>query len=291
MDKREERDATRRRKVEVDQALQQLEAALGVFDESIESTVLDDDADGQALKVWEPFTTLQKKRAAIEGLRRHSHAGEEELKVALSEIEDRIRLVRGLNARRCKTVHGPSADRDYRDARLWLNSVAIKLHVASSRIVRDSRKAKGNVILPTRGGGSKGKLGGVQMLSSKLDSDEEQTVARYQFHLHKVEKMRECLDRDKISAEDVLSIQADVDQHLGEVESGELDSSMDDVWDCIGVDLGGVAELAHADSFGAEHDGDHRDDEKDSAGGTPSKRAARKHRKHHQDLHHEHTTA
>eukprot|EP01064_Diplonema_japonicum_P015885 TRINITY_DN2386_c1_g2_i1.p1 TRINITY_DN2386_c1_g2~~TRINITY_DN2386_c1_g2_i1.p1 ORF type:complete len:302 (+),score=39.66 TRINITY_DN2386_c1_g2_i1:245-1150(+) len=243
LDKREERDANRRRRVEIDQALHQLDSALAGFDEGIQDVVdVDEWLDPNVMKGWEPFAVLLKRKTVLDTLKKQSKENNDELNMAIQEIENRVKLIRALYPRKTRSSHGPAGDASYKEARLWLNMATVKFHALASAVLRNNRKKSGRDVY----NGKCGRLGDGHVLSRS--ASEGTLVQSHRYHQAKLEKMRQLLDKERIAPEDVLSIQPDLDQCLYELDSteGPCDMAEDhSIWDC--VDLG-------SDSSDQDHD-------------------------------------
>ena len=222
---RNERDSVRRMRSEVDQSLHQLEGALETFDDEIRE-MCEEGVMEEKGKNWEPLSTLQKRRVVLDQLRKQAAEGVDDLKCASDEIDARVRLYRGLQPSRIRLTHS----RGYEDARQWLNSIAARLYLVSSEIRRNNRKKSLTVNHNNRA--AKTFYG----FSAGLDADDRATVARIQFHMIRVDKMRNMLDRDKCLPDDVMSIEAEMDQHLLAIEQGE-DPGEEAItmWECVGI--------------------------------------------------------
>ena len=245
INRREERDATRRRRGEVEQAMLQLEGNLLNFDTLIDEIAESDDLfDGSPLKSWEPLLSLQKKKAVFESLKKQGKDSSEELRTGIAEIEERLRLVRGISHKRCgHHQEGPAVEQAYREAKSWVNTVAVKLHCAAALVMRRGRQAH------TKTG---------MMLLAKLDADDLAIVSKLKFHLHKIEMTRDLLDKERLSPEDVVSIQPEIDQFLQECEELDtLDDSLDNIWDCIDLE----EDLTPLDRQQSEHDSEYITDD------------------------------
>ena len=178
-------------------------------------------------KNWEPLAMLQRRRVVIEQLKKQGSEGSEDLAAAVVEIDLRVRLYRGLQKSRLRTDHSHGYD----EARGWLNSVAARLFLSTADVLRGNRKRSQTVNRNNRA--AKTYYG----YSATLDADDRACTSRNSYHLHKIDRMRGMLDRDKMVPEDVLSIQAEFDQYLEDLEAGvePAHSEWAALWDCVGL--------------------------------------------------------
>eukprot|EP01061_Rhynchopus_euleeides_P013209 TRINITY_DN23118_c0_g1_i4.p1 TRINITY_DN23118_c0_g1~~TRINITY_DN23118_c0_g1_i4.p1 ORF type:complete len:256 (+),score=56.68 TRINITY_DN23118_c0_g1_i4:216-983(+) len=188
--------------------------------------MLDEGALEDKGKNWEPLATLQKRRVILDQLRKQAAEGTADLNAGVDEIDARVRLYRGLQPSRIRVSHS----RGYEEAREWLNTVAARLVLATADVRRTNRKKALTVNHNNRA--AKTFYG----FSAPLDADDRLVVGRHIFHLLRVEKMRNMLDREKCVPDDVMSIEPDLDQHLLALEQGE-DPGEDAIhmWECVGL--------------------------------------------------------